>query len=400
MLWGGGICGTAPPLKSAKRASAQRRSLSCSAGTPFHILGQHHPAGPPLFRRCMAFTNAAEKRAAGSSGLPLPPADGMAYHFGRFDLGPAFTPTLLWENTVPLAGPTPTRRVPLSQAAQSLFHHHRKGVAGSPKRFSLAPADKRASCFGRSGLGPFSSLTVLCEEIPPVLGQCRPSRPPLFKRYRVFAAATEKSGQQPQMGLSPRQVGRPTTSAGSALLPSRPVEGGSSPSPSVGTPAAHPVERLAVTPLPAEGDRFVKGGYLSPRALLSFSVYRLLPSNLPDRQQGVQSFSLLLTGRAIDRSSPSRKELIASWKSVGFSLRHGALALPSRGISSAAATPGFCTQQPIAAVTTQNRVICLAARASPTVSIWQAPAGSSFSKGEGSPHPARISSSLARVIPT
>lgn len=144
----------------------------------------------------------------------------------------------------------------------------------------------------------------------------------------------------------------------------------------------------------------MKGGYLSPRALLSFSVYRLLPSNLPDRQQGVQSFSLLLTGRAIDRSSPLRKELIASWQSVGFSLRHGALALPSRGISSAAETPGFFTQQSIAAVTTQNRVICLAAGVSPTVSIWQAPAGSSFSKGEGSPQPARISSSLARVIPT
>lgn len=52
------------------------------------------------------------------------------------------------------------------------------------------------------------------------------------------------------------------------------------------------------------------------------------PSNLPDRQQKVQHFFLLLTGRAIDWSSPSRKDLTASWQSVGFSLRHGAFALP------------------------------------------------------------------------
>ena len=52
------------------------------------------------------------------------------------------------------------------------------------------------------------------------------------------------------------------------------------------------------------------------------------PSNLPDRQQRVQHFFLLLTGRAIDWSPPSRKDLIASWQSVGLSLRHGALALP------------------------------------------------------------------------
>ena len=252
------------PAKGAKRASAQRRSLLCSAGTPSPTPSWHRPAGPPLFRQHRAFANAAEKGSCCPKRFPLAPSGGTTYCFGGRGLNSVPAPAVLYRDTIPRTGAAPTHGSSPFSGGTGPLPTPRRGAVGGPKRYPLPPAGGTTYCFGGRSLN---------------------SAPAPTGRGRLTPL--------PPSGRSRRSPGRKT--------------------------GYHTV--------PGGGWRVTKGGIP-----LHQGVDRLQctssPSNLPDRQQKVQHFFLLLTGRAIDWSPPSRKDLTASWQSVGFSLRHGAFALP------------------------------------------------------------------------
>ena len=264
MPWGKGICGGAPPPKGAKRASAQRRSLFCSAGTPSPKPSWHRPSGFPPFQVAQGLCQRRGKGqlAAPNDSLP-PPAGGTTYCFGGRGLNSVPAPAVLCRDAIPCTGTAPTRGAPFLGGTGSSSPPQR-GAVGGPKRYPLAPAGGTACCFSRRGLN----------SVPTPTGRGRVT--PLFPNRRSRRSPGRKTGYHTVPG------GRWRVTKG-------------------GMPLHQGVDRLQCTSS---------------------------PSNLPDRQQKVQHFFLLLTGRAIDWSSPSRKDLTASWQSVGFSLRHGAFALP------------------------------------------------------------------------
>ena len=329
MPWGKGICGGAPPPKGAKRASAQRRSLFCSAGTPSPTPGWHRPAEPPLFRRHRAFANAAEKGSCCPKRFPLAPAGGTTYCFGGRGLNSVLAPAVLCRDTIPRTGAVPTRGAPL-------FRWHRAFVIAAERgswrpQTVPSPPGRRDGLLlrrARPQLGSRTSCSLQGRHpshwgsadswAPPLLGGTGPSSSPQRgaiggpKRFPFPPAGGTTycfGGRGLNSAPAPTGRGRVTP-----LFPNR-------------RSRRSPGRKTGYHTAPDGRWRGTKGGIPLHQGV-DLLQCTTSPSNLPDRQQRVQHFFLLLTGRAIDWSPPSRKDLIASWQSVGLSLRHGALALP------------------------------------------------------------------------
>ncbi len=317
------------PAKGAKRASAQRRSLLCSAGTPSPTPSWHRPAGPPLFRQHRAFANAAEKGSCCPKRFPLAPSGGTTYCFGGRGLNSVPAPAVLCRDAIPRTGAAPTRGAPLLGGTGSSSPPQR-GAIGGPKRFPFPPAGGTTYCFGGRGLNSVPAPAVLYRDTIPRTGAAptHGSSPfsggtgPLPTPRRGAVGGPKRYPLPPAGGTTYCFGGRSLNSA-----PAPTGRGRLTPLPPSGRSRRSPGRKTGYHTVPGGGWRVTKGGIP-----LHQGVDRLQctssPSNLPDRQQKVQHFFLLLTGRAIDWSPPSRKDLTASWQSVGFSLRHGAFALP------------------------------------------------------------------------
>ncbi len=219
---GKGICGTAPPPKGAKRASAQRRSLLFCRDAVFTHRTSTAPQGLPLSGGAGPSPTPQRKRAVGGPGDSLPPAGGTAYvsagatsapfprrlfsekhrplHWDDADYGAPFLggtepfpPSqkgvdwqpqtifsrlsrqeglLLWQvrprpvffadrslrETPPRIGAMPSLEAPSFQPIQGLCHRHREGQPTAPNG-ALSPAGGTTYCFSRFGLGPVPAPT-------------------------------------------------------------------------------------------------------------------------------------------------------------------------------------------------------------------------------------------------